>query len=328
MKPAGSLLITLFLFSFFPGAATGEPSLPPVEKVNRIERAIDYLQERLSEEETAGEVISRLRDSFPETEEFLEPWENWRKRAEGPAEEDRSVVLEALRDRLTAARTNLAAVSERAATFTPGEEAVARERLNNVLRRKEFARLGGGETWLSRLSRRIEEMIGGILRRLISEERFPRLFLIAGRFVWWALAIIALGILIRFLRPHLLSPVVRGGDLSSEFSRTFLLDDPSELEKEAGRLYSEGKFRQSLRLYYLALIAALERKDLLDHDRSLTNWEYRRQLARKNVSPALIDLFSRLSDIYDKKWYGEETCLPGDLIPFRAGLLSVEAPAP
>jgi hypothetical protein len=92
------------------------------------------------------------------------------------------------------------------------------------------------------------------------------------------------------------------------------LEDPRERAPKdwldsASELARAGKHREALRALYLATLVALDRKQALTFDPTLTNWQYLRQLR----DGALRTDFRELTRIFDHKWYGHE---PADQLDF------------
>ena len=83
---------------------------------------------------------------------------------------------------------------------------------------------------------------------------------------------------------------------------------PDEHLDEAALLAREGKHRQALRSLYLATLVSLDRRGLITFDPSLTNWQYIRTMPRSEKR----DQFGTFTELFDYKWYGEETTTPRD----------------
>jgi len=89
---------------------------------------------------------------------------------------------------------------------------------------------------------------------------------------------------------------------------------PAEWLDSAARLAAEGKYREALRALYLATLVALDRRQLLTFDPTLTNWQYLRQLR----GAALRSDFRELTRLFDHKWYGREDTAEADYLTCRA----------
>ncbi len=96
-------------------------------------------------------------------------------------------------------------------------------------------------------------------------------------------------------------------------------EDPRERAPEAhlddaAILAGQGRFRDALRSLYLATLVALDRRRLITFDPSRTNWHYLGQLPN---GPGRLD-FSRFTELFDYKWYGEEPTTEADYRECRA----------
>lgn len=83
---------------------------------------------------------------------------------------------------------------------------------------------------------------------------------------------------------------------------------PAEWLDAASALAAEGKFREALRALYLATLVALDRRQAITFDPTLTNWQYLRQLAGNHMRSD----FRELTRIFDHKWYGREETVEVD----------------
>ncbi len=88
---------------------------------------------------------------------------------------------------------------------------------------------------------------------------------------------------------------------------------PSEWLDSAAQLAARGQYRDALRALYLATLVALDRRQLLTFDPTLTNWQYSRQLR----SAAIRADFRELTKLFDHKWYGREDTAEADYLACR-----------
>jgi hypothetical protein len=87
----------------------------------------------------------------------------------------------------------------------------------------------------------------------------------------------------------------------------------AELWAEAESRARAGQFREAVRFLYLAVLFGLDRKRLLRYEATRTNGEYVRQVRLAEHAPAdLHPPFERLTDLFERKWYGDRTCEAGE----------------
>ncbi len=79
----------------------------------------------------------------------------------------------------------------------------------------------------------------------------------------------------------------------------------SEWEQQALALAAAGRYRESIRAYYLATLATAFSLGSLHHRRGRTNWEYVRQ-----VQPHLMwrSSFVTMVGNFERVWYGSMAC--------------------
>jgi hypothetical protein len=90
-------------------------------------------------------------------------------------------------------------------------------------------------------------------------------------------------------------------------------EDPRDRAPEAWvdaatELAREGRYREALRALYLATLVALDRRQAITFDPTLTNWQYLRQLSGNSMRSD----FRELTRIFDHKWYGKEETVEVD----------------
>ena len=306
--------------------------LSPARFEAGIEKALAYLNNLdpdapPDQEDSLDHALDHLESIFPEAGEGIGPWASWKARWSDLDREDKEALLDDLHERLLVWDAYLSALGE-TMPLSPAEQDAARRILTEVLAGREFDQLRGREHWLYNLNRYLKQLIYRILRLIFSTEITPRVIHVLMKIVWWGLAIVSLAILYRFLRPYLVRRTVKDARAAPERPAVLLLDDPAILQEKAEEARRSGRLRMALRYYYLAVLAVLERNGLVGYDRSRTNWEYRRELAEKTVSGSLLDAFTGLTALYDRKWYGKEDCLPRELTVFQNGLKLIREAAP
>jgi hypothetical protein len=103
--------------------------------------------------------------------------------------------------------------------------------------------------------------------------------------------------------------------------------DPRELAPEvhldeAAQLAARGLYREAFRSLYLATLVALDRRGEIDFDPARTNWHYLRQMGTR----APVAAFRTFTQLFDRKWYGEEHTTPAEYEHGRALATSLTAP--
>jgi hypothetical protein len=73
----------------------------------------------------------------------------------------------------------------------------------------------------------------------------------------------------------------------------------------AHKLLAEGELRLALRAFYLASLAQLAAKNLIQLARFKSNWDYERELRRRaHALPGLVAVFGENLLVFDRAWYG------------------------
>lgn len=72
----------------------------------------------------------------------------------------------------------------------------------------------------------------------------------------------------------------------------------------ASRLEKEGRFRESVRCLYLAILMRLDRARIVRFDRTETNWEHLRRILKSNAPPSVP--YRELTLLFDRIWYGDQ----------------------
>ena len=194
--------------------------------------------------------------------------------------------------------------------------------LREILSRREFAELSRGPTlserfwaWLEALLRQAARAIG----RLFSRLPHRTVAAVAQLVLWFLFVMLAGATLYVVWR-------LAGGRFGwrrktqalHQPVRSLRLGDPGELRTRAHDLRAQGKFREALQAYYLMVLAALERRQLVVPDRTRTNWEYYEAVSAKLGEAAPAPQFERLNVIYDRLWYGLRPCAASDVDAFEA----------
>ncbi|HEY8240764.1 MAG TPA: DUF4129 domain-containing protein, partial [Kiritimatiellia bacterium] len=94
----------------------------------------------------------------------------------------------------------------------------------------------------------------------------------------------------------------------------------------AEKLRREGDWRKALRAYFLAFLAWLARRELIEIRRSKSNREYARELDRRaRRRPALVALFGENVIRFERSWYGRDAVTEADLDQAAQNLRTLNA---
>jgi hypothetical protein len=185
-----------------------------------------------------------------------------------------------------------------AATAAPSP-AIDRPRADRVLRavlsRPEYRPPSDEPSWLDRfllwLQRLLDRWFGRRAPAAPREDGLARLML-AG--VVLLLAVLVARI-IWLVLPDLRRP--RRREAERPGGEVMVPREPAELLAEAEREAAAGRYREALRLTYLAMVTRLDRAGVLPEDRSRTHWELLRDLRRLTRDRETQALGSRLSAV-------------------------------
>ena len=86
-------------------------------------------------------------------------------------------------------------------------------------------------------------------------------------------------------------------------------------------LLAQGKLRLALRAFYLASLAQLASKNLIQLARFKSNSDYERELRKRaHALPGLVKTFGHNSQLFDRTWYGMYDPTPDALHGFVANV--------
>jgi hypothetical protein len=97
-----------------------------------------------------------------------------------------------------------------------------------------------------------------------------------------------------------------------------MLESPDVYWHRAQELLQRGELVEALKNFHLALLAGLEKRGLVVHDRTRTNWEYLTQFRQKTPEAALVSSFQSLNLTYDRTVFGAEPCDAVDVQQFAS----------
>jgi len=108
-------------------------------------------------------------------------------------------------------------------------------------------------------------------------------------------------------------PSATGVEAAESETRQVLEESPDALWRQAEGLAGEERFREAVRLLYLAVLSLLHRRQLIRFEPTRTNGEYVRQVRLSEQAPAeLHGPFLELTGLFEAKWYGERVCESAD----------------
>ena len=116
------------------------------------------------------------------------------------------------------------------------------------------------------------------------------LFLLAGYLIWRALQ-------------------TRRATITTTTTRAVTaLESPGIYWQRAQDLLQRGEFTEALKIFHVALLAGMEARGLVVHDRTRTNWEYLAQFRQNSPTGALVTVFQSLNLMYDRTVFGARSC--------------------
>lgn len=284
--------------------------------------------DRCAESIRQGENVARLRESLPRA------WviQSEQSRVVVPTDWIASQLLQAEHDTtkskavLRAVQRRLAAMREAAADLEAGSSDVstesARFRLENILRRREFARANGpseAELLQARIARWIEERI----LRLLSLLHIGRT---AGNLVTWSIVALAFALLCYWAWQNV-SRSLRSAAPSPQ--RTGAVNESRQWARDAFAAAERGDYREAVHCAYWATIVHLEGLGLLKRDHARTPRESLRLLEPHPKERQLLGDFTRNFELI---WYGYRPASPEDwtnarMLLVKMGCLTRSTPA-
>ncbi|HTU88932.1 MAG TPA: DUF4129 domain-containing protein, partial [Gemmataceae bacterium] len=134
-----------------------------------------------------------------------------------------------------------------------------------------------------------------------------------------ALAVVVAGVILYLASPHSPKPkkdepAATASGLSAENDARHVLEgSPAALWRQADTLAGDGRFRDAVRLLYLAVLALLHRQRFIRFEPTRTNGEYVRQVRLSvQAPPELHEPFEQLTHLFETAWYGERPCESSD----------------
>ena len=177
----------------------------------------------------------------------------------------------------------------------------ARRLLDRILAGDEFAWQQPTPSWLHRVLDRLRDWLERLISGFLGTGAADQLLVLLAA----AAVLVVLASVLAALREHPpAAGAIRAG--KQDGSR----EDRSGKRKDLGRLAEEarreGRFREALRLLYLAFLDELHHARLISLVRHKTNWDYRREIQPNREE--LGRIFGAFTELYEAKWYGREDC--------------------
>jgi len=202
------------------------------------------------------------------------------------------------------------------------DKATAKDRLNGILSRPEFAPKGKAATALARFIDWVARWLEKFLPKPTPTQQ-GRTFSIVriAQYIVVGLCLIVLAYVARVFLPVLLrrrkrvekpkpeARVVLGEHVEADESSNDLLDDAEALARS-------GQLRAAIRKAYIALLVELGDRRLISLAQHKTNRDYLRSVRE---TPELHASMQGLTDIFERNWYGLAQPGPADWRAFRDG---------
>jgi len=212
---------------------------------------------------------------------------------------------------------------------SPGRQVDSKEqakaRLDNILKRPEYATGERGSTALARLLQDIAKWLESLFpKRNINPGRIDLISIIA-RILVLGLAALVIGYVLKIVlewflgrsknpkRKKIKEPrIVLGERLEPDATATDLLSDAEALARQ-------GDLRAAIRKAYIALLVELGDRKLVSLAHHKTNRDYLNSL---RAMPQLHSRMRGLTNSFELHWYGFVAATPSDWQDFRAGYLA------
>jgi hypothetical protein len=181
----------------------------------------------------------------------------------------------------------------------------ARNALTGVLAAPEYHGTAA-PSWWQRYGIRILQNISRWLERVLSTHLGQRVGVVA---YYIALGILVLPLFI--LAGYLIWRALQSREETAHAVPTqaiTVLESPVVYWQRAQELLQRGELIEALKNFHLALLAGLENRGLVVHDRTRTNWEYLTQFRQKSTASVLISSFQSLNLMYDRTVFGAGSC--------------------
>lgn len=193
-----------------------------------------------------------------------------------------------------------------------------RAQLRKILSAREFRpRPGAGGAFLTWLSDLLSRLLGGLELPDPRYQGLGKWIALGGLAVTFALV----GLVYRWLRRATVPEAAWSDSWGTAGAAA-----TADFEGGAAAAAAVGEYREAIRLTYLGALRRLQAIGAIDYEPARTNREHLARLRRRN-SP-LYEAFSRLTLLFDRKWYGHEPAQAEDLRVFRETAALIARPQP
>ncbi|HET7114340.1 MAG TPA: DUF4129 domain-containing protein [Pyrinomonadaceae bacterium] len=276
--------------------------------------------------------IDQVRSALPKNEQVELEKETWKVDngwLHTALDELQRASLEERPAKLTSLLESLRALDDRLedleqATRVEEHKGATKQKLESILDRPEYASQSQGPNALARFLRDLIRWIEKLLPEapevepgrasLVSNIAVYAVLLLAGLIILY----VAWLLFKRFKRPAKAkvrkkreARIVLGERLQPEATATDLLS-------EAEALARSGDLRAAIRKGYIALLLELGDRNVISLAQYKTNRDYLRSVSNR---PQLHSPLKRLTETFERHWYGVAQATPNDWQTFRAGYL-------
>jgi hypothetical protein len=185
------------------------------------------------------------------------------------------------------------------------ELARTQQTLGKVLAAEEY-RSASNPNWWQRFAIRAMELVGRLLERIFSTHLAQNAMEVA-YYITLGILTLPLVVLAGWLLWRALQS--REDNVSALTTRAITaLESPDVYRRRAQEFLQRGELVEALKNLHLALLSELERRGLVVHDRTRTNWEYLAQFQQRSPLATLVSAFRSLNVMYDRTVFGGTAC--------------------
>ena len=200
------------------------------------------------------------------------------------------------------------------------DKAAAKDRLNGILSRPEFAPKGKVASAFSRFINWIARWLEKFLPKREPTQAGKGFSIVRiAQYIVVALCVIVLAYVIRVFLPVLLQRSKRVAEVKTEARVVlgeYVAADKSSMDllSDAESLARAGQLRAAIRKAYISLLVELGDRKLISLAQHKTNRDYLRSIRE---TPELHASMQGLTDIFERNWYGLAQPTPADWQAFR-----------
>jgi hypothetical protein len=231
----------------------------------------------------------------------------------------RASLLARMQDRMKAMAERLLEVEKKSAgQFNKAE---SKRKLGDILSRSEYASKAAEGSALARLWSRFLRWLASLLpRRQPMQPGSAQWITTVSQIFVVLLSLAVLAFVLRVFAPKLRRK--RGVKEKRKLQPRVVLGERLEPEQSAGDLLTEaeslarqGEIRAAIRKAYIALLVELGDRKIISLAQHKTNRDYLRSLREREL---LHRKMTRLTDSFERHWYGGASATEGDWLEFRA----------